>query len=193
MKAIGIITSALLLAGCAWASLEVAKPVPLEKSYSPNGSLALAVVSSSTNDERKLALVSLETKAVLADVLLPKAAPAVSQSLTKTTVLWKRDSQGVAVSFTDRTNSVIFVCVKVKDGRFKWLDLKVAEGPNLGVLGRPRSDFVRIEDTPTRWVDETDHTPRMVYVRTRFWDKRGRRYTVEEEFSISPAGYIGWK
>jgi hypothetical protein len=97
------------------------------------------------------------------------------------------------VSFSDRTNSVIFACVKVSGDRWKWLDMKVAEGPNLGVLGRPRNDFVRVEDTPTRWTDETDHTPRMVWVRSRFWDKRGQRYTVEEEFSITPTGQIGWK
>jgi hypothetical protein len=153
--------------------------------------MTVFIVSSSTNAERKLALVSLEPKAVLADVPLPNAAPAAG--LSKTTVLWKRDNTGVAVSFSDRTNSVIFACVKVGGDRWKWLDMRVAEGPNLGVLGRPRSDFVRVEDTPTRWTDETDHTPRMVWVRSRFWDKTGQRYTVESEFSITPTGEVGWK
>jgi hypothetical protein len=33
----------------------------------------------------------------------------------------------------------------------------------------------------------------MVWVRSRFWDKTGQRYTVEEEFSITRSGEIGWK
>lgn len=165
----------------------------IDKSQSPNRSLGLFVIEGSTNGERRLALMSLDTKTVLAAVPLPKTAPAFGPSSTKASVLWKQDSGGVAVSFSDRTNSLIFACVKVSDGRFKWLDMKVAEGPNLGVPGRPRSDFVRVKDTPTRWTDETDHTPRMVWVRSRFWDKAGQRYTVEQEFSITPTGEIGWK
>ena len=189
--------AAVALLACYWscshlfASTEA--PAPIAKSQSPNRSLAVFIVASSTNAERRLALMSLENKAVLADVLLSMTAPAAGQSSIKASVLWKQDSTGVAVSFSDRTNSVIFACVKVSGDRFKWLDMKVAEGPNLGVLGRPRSDFARVEDTPTRWTDETDHTPRMVWVRSRFCDKTGQRYTVEQEFSITPTGEIGWK
>jgi hypothetical protein len=109
--------------------------IQIEKSQSPNDALAVFVTASPRNAERRLVLMSLETKAVLADVPLPNAAPAVGQFSTKVSVLWKRDSAGVAVSFSDRTNSVIFACVKVSGDRFKWLDMKVAEGPNLGVLG----------------------------------------------------------
>ena len=63
-------------------------PAILEKSRSPNGSLALAVITNLTNAERRLALLSPETKAVLADAPLPKTAPSVGQSSTNTTVLW---------------------------------------------------------------------------------------------------------
>jgi hypothetical protein len=163
------------------------------KSRSPNGLLAVFIIANPANAGRRLALMPLETEAVLADVALPKTGIAFGQSSTRTNLVWKQDSKGVVVSFSDKTNSIIFACVKVSGDRFKWLDMKVAEGPNLGVLGRPRTDFVRVEDTPTRWVDETANTPRMVYVKTRFWDRGGQRYTVEQEFSISPSGEIGWK
>lgn len=64
---------------------ESSQSAPLEKSQSPDGSFALSVITSPTNAERRLALLSLETKAVLAEVLLPMTAPAAGQS--KTTVL----------------------------------------------------------------------------------------------------------
>ncbi len=175
----------------AGADTRFATIVRVEKSQSPDGALALAILTA--NGGPRLALVSLNTRAVLANVALPNPGPVFGEAGIKTSLIWKRDSTGVAVSFSDKKVSSIFVCVKVKGGRYKWLDLRVAEGPNLGMLGRPRSDFERIEDTPTRWVDESDHTPRMVYVRTRFWDKHRQRYTIEQEFSISPVGEIGWK
>jgi hypothetical protein len=58
---------AVLTADNLHASGAQSSPATLEKSQSPNGALTVSIVSSSTNAERKLALVSLETKAVLAD------------------------------------------------------------------------------------------------------------------------------
>jgi hypothetical protein len=165
----------------------------IEKSLSPNRSLALFVTSGGTNSAEEIALMSPEGKTTLAKMPLPKAVSVLRRSSVTTSIAWKHDSTGVAVSFSDKTISYIFGCVTTADGRFKWIDLSVAEGPNLGVLGRSRTDFVRVEHTPTHWTDASDVTPRMVWVRSRFWDRTGQRYTVEQEFAISPTGGIGWK
>jgi hypothetical protein len=166
----------------------------IPKSESPNHSLALFVVASSTNSVEKLALMSLGDKTTLADFAMTNAVSGLRRSSSSTTgIAWKHDSTGVAVSFSDKTQSCIFACVTVRGGRSKWIDLGVVEGPNLGILGRERSDFLRVEHVPTHWTDADDWSRRMVWVRNRFWDKRGQRYTVEQEFSISPTGEIGWK
>ena len=193
-----ISTLSLLVVGtllCGLGTATGSEPVTeIPKSQSPNCSLALFVVAGSTNSAEKLALMSVPDNTVLAELTLSNAVSQIRRlPFTKTSIAWKHDSTCVAISFSDRTRSYIFACVAVKDGRCKWIDLNVVEGPNLGVLGRDRKDLLRVEHTPTHWTDADDWSPRMVWVRSRFWDKKGQRYTVEQEFSISPTGEVGWK
>lgn len=155
---------------------------------SPNRSMAVLIAHGPGQPPASLRLIAPETKATLAEIPLPKRASSAALSR----VLWGPDNSAVAVSVSDGTNSSVFACVRV-DGRFKWLDLTSVEGPQLGILGRPRSDFARAEQTPTRWAAATQSTPQMIWVRSRFWDKAGHRYTVEQEVSITPSGQIGWK
>jgi hypothetical protein len=183
-------TGLFLIISKAEADLDIVNEI--RNSQAPNHSVAIFVIPG-TNSTERLALMSSGMKSKLADFVLPKAVSAAWRLLATTTIAWKHDSTGVAISFSDKTMSYIFACVVTTDKQFKWIDLGVVEGPNLGVLGRPRSDFVRIEHTPTRWTDAADGTPRMVWVRSRFWDRTGQRYTVEQEFSITPTGEIGWK
>jgi hypothetical protein len=165
----------------------------IPKSLSPNHSLALFVINGSTNLAERLVLMSLVDKAALAEFSIPKAVSVLRQPLATTSIAWKHDNTGVAVSFSDKTSSYIYGCVTTTSGRFKWIDFGMSEGANLGILGRSRIDFVRVEDTPTHWTDANEWSPRMVWVRSRFWDRTGQRYTVEQEFSISPTGEIGIK
>jgi hypothetical protein len=176
---------------------ESADEIP--KSQSPNRSLTLCIVAGDLCGLWKLDLMPLsgsipfDHKTPLAKLALSKTVSQLIGGSHTTTILWKQDSTGVAVSFSDKLRSAIFACVTVKGGGFKWIDLGVAEGPNLGMLGRERSDFTRIEDTPMRWKNADAWSPDMVWVRSRFWDKKGERYTVQQEFSISPTGEIGHK
>lgn len=172
---------------------ETATEIP--NSQSPNHSLALSFITGGANSAQRLALTSLKDKTTLADFAVPNAFSGMGRSsFVTTSIAWKHDSTGVAVSFSDKTQSYIFACVTVNGGRFKWVDLGVeAEGANLGLLGRDRSYYSRVQDVPTHWTDANAWSPRMVWVKTHFWDKKGRRYTVEQEFSISPTGEVGSK
>lgn len=193
ISSVSLLAISVLLSGLGTvASSQTVMEIP--KSQSPNHSLALCVMAASTNSVEKLTLMSLGDKTILAEFPISNAVSGVRRSSSSTmSISWKHDSTGVAISISDKTQSYIYACVTVKGGRFKWIDLGVVEGPDLGVLGRPRSDFLRVEHTPTHWTDADDWSPRMVWVRSRFWDKIGQRYTVEQEFAISPSGGIGWK
>lgn len=179
------------------AGFESADEIP--KSQSPNRSLTLCIVAGDPYGLWKLDLMPaggktpFDRKTPVAKLALSKTVSQLIGGSHTTTILWNQDSTGVAVSFSDKLRSDIFACVTVKGGGFKWIDMGVSEGPNLGILGRDRSDFIRIEDTPMRWRNADAWSPRMLWVRSRFWDKKGQRYTVEQEFSISPTGEIGSK
>jgi hypothetical protein len=80
-----------------------------------------------------------------------------------------------SLALTNRRRSR-FNRIKAKDGKLKAVNLTpTVKGTHLGVLGRPAADFPRSELTPMN----------------RFWDKRGKRYTVSGPFMISDRGEVG--
>lgn len=184
----GLCLLAISAATCYCAGTEGHSDAADQGELSPDRSMAVLIAHGPGQPPGNLRLIAAESNAMLAEFPLPKRASSAALSR----VLWGHGNSAVAVSVSDGTNSSVFACVRV-DGPFKWLDLTSVEGPQLGILGRPRSNFARAEHTPTRWATATQSTPQMIWVRSRFWDKAGHRYTVEQEVSITPSGQIGWK
>lgn len=162
---------------------------------SPNGRFQVRYTSGGRDRQAQLELVPVAGNTALAGLSLPANPQFPGHQATNLFVLWKADSSAVAVQLSDRARSQIFACVRTKTGQFKWLDLCPVEGMQLGKLGRPRSDFPRAEHMPMKWEDQS--ADQIVWtilsIRSRFWDKAGRRYTVEESACIRPEGEAVWR
>lgn len=166
---------------------------PVQNSLSPDRSFSVSILEDLAGENRKLVLMSTERRNSLAELLLSNSSSSHVSASNTSVVLWNSESSAVAISFSDRLTSSILVCVKTPGQGFKWIDISSVEGPNLGALGRPKSDFVRLEHTPVRWIAARESFSRFISVRSRFWDKTGKRYTVEQKVAISPSGEFGWK
>jgi hypothetical protein len=106
--------------------------------------------------------------------------------------IWSGDSSAVAFEIADGTNSEAYACAKSKDGTFKAVHLTpTVRGSSLGVMGRPGRDFVRSEHRPMKWGAWSAQYGRILTVRSRFWDKNRKRYTVSGPFMITDKGEIG--
>jgi len=164
----------------------------LPQSESPDKSLALAV----HKDQQKISglhLVSLKGSPI--DVGFP-LSPAVknwnADKVQFTSIIWTEDNSAVALMISDGENGEVYVCGKMTNGFFKAANFtQVVAGTHLGVLGRPGTDFVRSEHQPIRWGEWSAEYGRIILVRSRFWDKRNQRYTINSPYLFMNDGEIG--
>ncbi len=160
---------------------------------SPDHAVSVRARRSGPKDRTELTLLRNKDNAELAHVDCPGSLSSAAMAATNAIVVWDSRGEAVAVGISSGNASSVFVCVKLASGEFKWIDVSSVEGPNLGVLGRPRSDFVRIQHVPTEWKSGSNTALRYITIKTVFWDKANKRYAISQNVAISDTGEFGWK
>lgn len=105
--------------------------------------------------------------------------------------LWNADKTAAVASSHQGNRSTVIAYVRQKDGSFSTIDLSRIEGGALGQLGRPRSDYERLETTATEWIPRSDGLLQLEF-RIRAW-RKGQRYTVHEPLVFHPDGRVIWR
>jgi len=168
------------------------RPTQLQGSQSPDKSLAVFQVTDAQQRVSELRLMSLNSHSVNQSFPLSARVQRWNVRQIRTSFIWSDDNAAVAFEVADGTNSEAYACARSKDGTFKTVNLTpTVRGSSLGVMGRPGADFTRSEHRPVKWGNWSAQYGRIVVVRNRFWDKRGKRYTVSGPFMISDKGEIG--
>jgi hypothetical protein len=168
------------------------RPTEFQGSESPDKSLAVFQITDPGQRVSELRLVSLDPHSVNQSFPLSSRVQAWNIRQTRTSFIWSDDSAAVAFEITDGTNSEAYACARSKDGTFKAVNLTpTVRGSSLGVMGRPGTDFVRSEHRPMKWGIWSAQYGRIVIVRSRFWDKNGKRYTVSGPFMVTDKGEVG--
>jgi hypothetical protein len=195
MKKIAVFLTAIFFATCItplWAQETATRSSFLPKSESPDKTLAL-FFDKDQNKIKELSLISLKGNSVnvsfpLSDTVKSWNANHVQVS----SIIWTEDSSAVALMISDGENGEVYVCGKMTNSLFKAVNFtQVVEGTHLGVLGRPATDFARSEHQPMRWGEWSAEYGRIILVRSRFWDKRHQRYTINSPYLFMNDGEIG--
>lgn len=154
-------------------------------SESPDRRLRLLMERDDQGRIRALRLVSADNKSKKATFPLSDNAKTRQDELP---CLWSEDSRAVAVQIGDERNAEVYVCTELEDGSLRAINLTpFVEAANIGKLGRPESDFLRREHTPLEWWAPSE-SGRILEMRSRFWDRSGKRYTVSEPVLITKKG-----
>lgn len=164
----------------------------LPGSTSPDKSLGLFQVVDAQQRISEIRLMSVDGGPVNQSFPLSSGVRTWDTRQTHASVVWSEDGLAVAFGISDGTNGEAYACVQAKDGTLKAVNLApTARSAHLGVLGRPGTDFSRFEDTPMKWGTWSAHYGRIVIVRTRFWGKGGKRFTVSGPFMVTDKGEVG--
>jgi hypothetical protein len=155
------------------------RPTEFQGSESPDKSLAVFQITDTRQRVLELRLMSLNSHSVNQSLPLSARVQTWNVRQIRMSFIWSDDNAAVAFEVADGTNSEAYACARSKDGTFKAVNLTpTARGSSLGVMGRPGRDFVRSEHRPIKWGTWSAQYGRIVIVRSRFWDKNGKRYTV---------------
>ena len=167
-------------------------PAFLPKAESPDKSLTLSLLK---NPQKLVGVSLVSLKGNRFEVTFPLSAPVRSwnvQQVQFSSPMWTDNSSAVALMISDGKNGEVYACAKLTNGMFKAFNLTgLATRTHLGVMGRPATDFIRSEHTPVEWGNWTAQHGRIIDVRSRFWDKENKRYSITGPYLIGNNGELG--
>lgn len=164
-----------------------AEALTLPESQSPGGNFVLMATTDGDGGVAAIQLFEFESKTVVAE--LPMRSKAMARTVSDLTweFSWAAGGSAVALTVSDSNHSDVAAFVRSTIGEWKGIDVSAVLNDQLGKLGRPRTDFERIENRALDWSETSDES-HLFWVQTRLWDKAGQRYTLKEPILINSHG-----
>ena len=125
---------------------------------------------------------------LIALLILTFAGMLDAGELPPSDALWSTDRSAAIAATPGQSATHVTAYLRQQDGSFLLVDLSNVESGNFGKLGRPRSDYDRVETVPVEWIARQDGLLQ-VKSRTQAW-RLGQRHTVWDALVIRPDGTV---